>query len=57
MLAIFKSRDLHREAVAALIVFQQSVQMEKLSAKLLRDLGTYLRRARSDHRLHFEPSA
>jgi len=57
MLAIFKSRDLHREAVAALIVFQRSIQMEKLSAKLLRDLGAYLRRARNDHRLHFEPSA
>jgi tetratricopeptide (TPR) repeat protein len=54
MLLIFKSRDLHREAIAALILFQRSVQMDTLSSKLLDDLGSYLRRARSDHRLHFE---
>jgi tetratricopeptide (TPR) repeat protein len=54
MLVIFKSRDLHREAVAALILFQQSIQMETLSSQLLHDLGAYLRRARNDHRLHFE---
>ncbi len=57
MLSIFKSRDLHREAVAALILFQQSVRMETLSSKLLHDLGSYLRRARHDHRLHFESSS
>jgi hypothetical protein len=54
MLPIFKSRDLHREAVAALILFQQSVHMETLSSKLLQELGIYLRRARHDHHLRFE---
>jgi len=56
MLPIFESRDLHREAIAALIVFRQAVQMETLSSKLLHDLEAYLLRARNDHRLHFEPA-
>jgi len=54
MLPIFKSRDLHSAAVAALILFQQSIRMDTLSSQLLQDLGAYLRRARNDHRLRFE---
>ncbi len=54
MLVIFQSRDLHREAIAALILFQRSLQMDTLSSQLVDELGAYLRRARNDHRLHFE---
>lgn len=56
MLPIFRSRDLHREAIAALIVFQQAVQMEKLTSPLLHEIRSYLQRARKDHKLRFEPS-
>ena len=54
MLPIFQSRDIHREAIAALIVFQQAVRMEKLSSDLLDEIRTFLRRARTDHKLRFE---
>jgi tetratricopeptide (TPR) repeat protein len=54
MLPIFRSRDVHREAIAALIVFQQAVRMERLSSDLLREIQLYLRRARKDHKLRFE---
>jgi tetratricopeptide (TPR) repeat protein len=54
MLPIFRAQDLHREAVAALIVFQQAVWMERMSTDLLRELRHYLERARKDHRLRFE---
>lgn len=57
MLPIFQSRDIHREAIAALIVFQQAVRMEKLSSDLLDEIRTFLRRARTDHKLRFEYSA
>jgi tetratricopeptide (TPR) repeat protein len=57
MLPIFRSRDLHREAIAALIVFQQAVRVEKLTATLLDEIRSYLRQARKDHRLRFEPSS
>lgn len=56
MLPIFHSRDIHREAIAALIVFQQAVRMEKLSAGLLDEIRAYLRRARTDPKLRFEYS-
>lgn len=54
MLPIFRSQDLHREAIAALIVFQQAVRMERMSTDFLREIRQYLERARKDHRLRFE---
>lgn len=54
MLPIFRSQDLHREAIAALIVFQQAVRMERMSTDLLREIRQYLERARKDNRLRFE---
>lgn len=57
MLPIFQSRDIHREAIAALIVFQQAVRMEKLSGDLLDEIRTFLRRARTDPKLRFEYSS
>lgn len=57
MLPIFQSRDIHREAIAALIVFQQAVRMEKLSSDLLDEIRSFLRRARTDPKLRFEYQA
>ncbi len=54
MLPILRAQDLHREAVAALIVFQQAVRMERVSTDFLREIRHYLERARKDHRLRFE---
>lgn len=54
MLPIFRAQDLHREAIAALIVFQQAVRMERVSTDLLREIRHYLERARKDNRLRFE---
>jgi tetratricopeptide (TPR) repeat protein len=54
MMPIFQSRDIHREAIAALIVFQQAARKEGVSSSLLRKLGAYLRRARHDFKLRFE---
>jgi tetratricopeptide (TPR) repeat protein len=56
MLPIFQSRDLHREAIAALLVFQQAVRIEKLSTGLLEEIRSYLKRARKDYKLRFESS-
>ena len=57
MLPIFRSRDIHREAIAALIVFQQAVRMEKLSSSLLEEIRSFLRLARTDPKLRFEYSS
>jgi tetratricopeptide (TPR) repeat protein len=57
MLPIFSARDLHREAIAALIVFQQAARMERVNADLLEEIGTYLRRARRNYKLRFKTAA
>lgn len=56
MLPIFQSRDLHREAIAALLVFQQAARVEKLNASLLEEIRSYLKQAHKDHKLRFESS-
>lgn len=43
MLPVFESRDVHREAVAALIMFQHAAEEERLSVELLQNLAATLR--------------
>jgi tetratricopeptide (TPR) repeat protein len=57
MIPVFQSRDVHREAIAALMVFQQALRMEQLNSTLLREIRTYLSQARKDHSLRFEHQA
>jgi tetratricopeptide (TPR) repeat protein len=47
MLPIFKSRDIHREAVAALFVFQKAAEMERVTLGLIRDVTGYLKESRA----------
>jgi tetratricopeptide (TPR) repeat protein len=53
MLPIFQSRDVHREALAALIVFQQAAEMEQLTLSLVDEIATYLQSARRNPELRF----
>jgi tetratricopeptide (TPR) repeat protein len=55
MLPIFRSRDVHREAVAALIVFQRAAASEQATQELVEQLSAYLRRAANAPGLPFEP--
>jgi tetratricopeptide (TPR) repeat protein len=55
MLPIFRSRDVHREAIAALIVFQRAAADEHATLALVEELSTYLRKAASQPGLSFEP--
>ena len=56
MFPIFHSRDLHQEAIAALITFQRAAAMERVSTELLSEIRSYLERARKDPELRFEPA-
>jgi tetratricopeptide (TPR) repeat protein len=53
MLPVFRSRDVHREALAALIVFQRAAEMEQLTLGLVEEVAAYLERARTDPSLRF----
>lgn len=55
MFPIFQAADVHREALAALLLFQEALRQETLTAKLARQFALYLRDARADHALQFRP--
>jgi len=54
MYPIFRSREVHREAMAALIVFQQAAVAESATLGLVEEIAAYLRRAANDPTLAFE---
>jgi tetratricopeptide (TPR) repeat protein len=50
---IFAAQDVHREAVAALMLFQEAARQETLTVKGVREYVRYLREARTDPALRF----
>ena len=44
LLAAFESREIHRESMAVLILFQRSCEEERLTAELARQFASLLRR-------------
>jgi len=57
MLDVFLSQDIHRQALAALAVFQQAVEADNATPCLVREISSYLLRARRNPRLRFEKAA
>jgi hypothetical protein len=56
-LPIFLSQDIHRQAVAALVAFQQAAVADQLTPELVREIGSYLLRARKNPYLNFQRAA
>jgi len=44
MVVLFESREVHREALAALLLFQQACMEERLTGELIRQVAGQLRR-------------
>ena len=44
LMPVFESRDVHREAIAALVMFQHAAEEERLTAQLAENLAASLRR-------------
>lgn len=55
MLAVFASRDIHREAMAALLFFCQTARTENVGTAFVQEVSDFLKRARKDPALHFAP--
>ena len=53
MLSIFQAADVHREALAALAVFQQAAAREAATLELVEEVAAFLERARHDLGLRF----
>jgi tetratricopeptide (TPR) repeat protein len=47
------AQDIHREAAAALMLFQEAARQEQLTVKVVREYVQYLREARTDPSLRF----
>ncbi len=56
MLPVFRAQDLHREARAALSLFQEAALTEQLTAQFLDRLLRYFYRAQHNPRLRFKPA-
>jgi tetratricopeptide (TPR) repeat protein len=53
MLPVFRSHDVPREALGALIVFQRAAEMEQLTLGLVEEVSTFLEQARDNPGLRF----
>jgi tetratricopeptide (TPR) repeat protein len=53
MVPIFESRDVHQEALAALLLFKEAAEAERVTLGLLDQIAAYLERARLDPELRF----
>ncbi len=53
---MFEANEVHREALAALLLFRDAAERESLTASWLRDLGAFLEASRSNRSLRFEPN-
>jgi hypothetical protein len=50
IMPVFESREVNREAMAALLMFQHAAQEERLTADLARQLAAFLKRERRARR-------
>jgi tetratricopeptide (TPR) repeat protein len=57
MLDVFLSRDIHRQALAALAVFQKAAELDNATPGLVREISSYLVRARKNPGLRFAKAA
>jgi tetratricopeptide (TPR) repeat protein len=53
MHTLFGAQEIHREATAALLLFQEAAEREALTAEWVEDLTSYLKRARENPELRF----
>jgi hypothetical protein len=51
MVPVFESRDVHQEALAALLLFRQAAEAEEVTLGLLKRISDYLQRARRNPEL------
>jgi tetratricopeptide (TPR) repeat protein len=57
MLVIFQSLSIHREALAAILVFHQAALLDEVGTQLVDDLAKFLKRSRNNPALQFPRSS
>ena len=51
LMPIFESRDVHREAIVALLMFQRACEEERMTVEMIREVAAFLRRERRSNGL------
>ncbi|HKV13114.1 MAG TPA: hypothetical protein VJ725_33545, partial [Thermoanaerobaculia bacterium] len=46
LMPIFEARDVHREAIVALLMFQRACEEERLTVEMVQEIAGFLRRER-----------
>jgi tetratricopeptide (TPR) repeat protein len=54
MLPLFQAQDIHREAMAAILIFRQAAEEEVVTVQMVRELASYLEDTRYSPRARFE---
>lgn len=54
---VFRSQDIHRHAVTALLLIQRAIESGEATTERVRDVSRYLHRARHNPYLAYEPAA
>jgi tetratricopeptide (TPR) repeat protein len=54
MLAVFQARNIHREALAALLVFRKAAELDQAGIGLVRRVSDFLKKVQNDPSLRFE---
>jgi tetratricopeptide (TPR) repeat protein len=54
MIPVFVAQGIHREALAAMITFQRTIEIDRADARLARRISVYVGRARKNPALRFE---
>lgn len=54
IVAVFRAQRVHREALAAVILFQEAAEQDRVTVELAQKLSSYLRRAQHQPSLRFE---
>ncbi len=55
-LPVFRALGVHSEALAALALYEQAVERERISLRFIAELAVYLQRARTNPKLAFQPT-
>lgn len=53
MIPLFQAQDVHREAMAALALFQEAARQDRLTVEKTLEVAAYLRKARNEPEMRF----
>ena len=57
MVGVFEEKEIHREALTAMVLFRDAAELDRVSLQLVAELARFLSQAQADPALPFRPPA